>query len=417
MREISNIDLKVQLTNEYLRNGGVEKIYFPQLLQDIIDFRVDSKGKAIPSTITPRLNAFMGAILASHSLPPLLSEEYTSEYKSFTQKNLFFDQINIETEEQIDELFEKFRDSEKYLFRGQREARWRLYSSLQRFWIWDKFEKNQNVYNLFLKKIVEKCSDEFGDDIQNILDKIHIDSLNDLAILGFLQHHGCPSPLLDWTYNFENALFFGIDGIDINESITEINNYFSVYYIEEEHFGQGGMKYLIHQSLSTIGPELIMKLIDHIAENEEMRKEMIEKFKDRDFFDRSRLTGSGLVKKMTEIETLSNIEITYFSDKDISDGVAFSLYNSENIIKQDGVFTWNSSFNTPLEVVGREQYNEGKVKSDLDDYRFSECYNIHKKLEPYIRQKLVDLGITSETIYPDKNFDTKHIYEDSKRKV
>ncbi len=414
MRKISNADLKVQLTNEYLRSGGLEKILSPELLQDIINFRLDSKGKAIPGTITPRLNAFMLTILGSHSLPPLLDDEHISEYKSFVQKSLFFDQVNIDTEEQIDELFEKFKESDKYLFRGQREAKWRLYSSLQRFWVWDKFEKDQDIYNSFLKKMVCQGEEEFGHNIKVILDKIHIDSLNDLAILGFLQHHGCPTPLLDWTYSFENALFFGIDGIDNTDSIIEINNYFSIYHIEESHFGQGGMKSMIHQSLTDLSPQLIMGLIDQIAENEDTRKEMIEKFKNSDFFDRSKLTGSGLIKKMTEIDTLVNFPLTYFSDKDISDKIAFSLYNSENIVKQDGVFTWNNSFNKPLEVIGQEQYNEVRENNDLYDYRFSDCYNINKKLEPYIRKKLADMGIVSETIYPDKDSDTKHVYEDCK---
>lgn len=414
MRKISNADLKVQLTNEYLRSGGLEKILSPELLQDIINFRLDSKGKAIPGTITPRLNAFMLTILGSHSLPPLLDDEHISEYKSFVQKSLFFDQVNIDTEEQIDELFEKFKESDKYLFRGQREAKWRLYSSLQRFWVWDKFEKDQDIYNSFLKKMVCQGEEEFGHNIKVILDKIHIDSLNDLAILGFLQHHGCPTPLLDWTYSFENALFFGIDGIDNTDSIIEINNYFSIYHIEESHFGQGGMKSMIHQSLTDLSPQLIMGLIDQIAENEDTRKEMIEKFKNSDFFDRSKLTGSGLIKKMTEIDTLVNFPLTYFSDKDISDKIAFSLYNSENIVKQDGVFTWNNSFNKPLEVIGQEQYNEVRENNDLYDYRFSDCYNINKKLEPYIRKKLADMGIVSETIYPDKDSDTRHVYEDCK---
>jgi len=236
-----------------------------------------------------------------------------------------------------------------------------------------------------------------------------------MSILGFLQHHNCPTPLLDWTYKFHNAMFFGIDGLQNDESIVEIENYFSLYFIEESHFGEGGMRFLIEESLKTVGEDLKLNIIKNIASSPEMEKEMIEKFKERSFFDKEKLTGSGLISKMTEVNTLMNIPISYFSDKDISSGIAFSLFNSHNIIKQDGVFTWNNSFDKPLEIMGQEQYNEVKEKTDENDYRFCECYNINKKLEPYIRRKLEEIGITSETIYPDKDFDANAIYQEAKK--
>lgn len=415
MREISNLKLKIQLTNEYLRTGGVEKIFDPQLLQDLIDIEFNENGEANPNTVTPRANAFMLAILGSHTMPPLLHQEHISEYSSFTQKSLFFDQVVIDTEEEVDKLFEKYKNKEDFLFRGQREAKWRLYSSLQRFWVWDKFSKNQKDFEDFLRKIIEKGNKIFSEDIKKLLNEIHIDSLNDMSILGFLQHHNCPTPLLDWTYKFHNAMFFGIDGLQNDESIVEIENYFSLYFIEESHFGEGGMRFLIEESLKTVGEDLKLNIIKNIASSPEMEKEMIEKFKERSFFDKEKLTGSGLISKMTEVNTLMNIPISYFSDKDISSGIAFSLFNSHNIIKQDGVFTWNNSFDKPLEIMGQEQYNEVKEKTDENDYRFCECYNINKKLEPYIRRKLEEIGITSETIYPDKDFDANAIYQEAKK--
>ena len=415
MREISNLDLKIQLTNEYLRTGGLEKIFDPQLIQDLIDIEFDFEGKANPSTVTPRANAFMLAILGSHTMPPYLHDEYISEYQSFVQKSLFFDQIKIDTEEEVDKLFEKYNGNEEFLFRGQREAKWRLYSSLQRFWVWDKFSKDQDLYNKFLKSITEKGKDKFQTVIEEILGKIHVDSLNDLAVLGFLQHHDCPTPLLDWTYNFENAMFFGIDNLANEKSIVEVENYFSVYFIEESHFGEGGMKKLMVDSLSTISKEIIIELISKIAKNKDMEEEMTQKFIDRSFFDKAKLTGSGIIAKTLLIETLINFPLTYFNDKEIDEGIVFSMYNSENIKKQNGVFTWNTSFNKPLEVVGQEQYNEDKEKSDTDDYRFSQCYNINKELEPYIRKKLEALGINKDTIYPDKNYDANPVYQDAKQ--
>ncbi|PQJ74771.1 hypothetical protein [Polaribacter gangjinensis] len=65
MNEDEIFKLKVQLTNEYLRSGGTQKIEDPYLLQDIIDF-----DELRPETTTSRMRAFMNLQLNMHSRPP-----------------------------------------------------------------------------------------------------------------------------------------------------------------------------------------------------------------------------------------------------------------------------------------------------------------------------------------------------------
>jgi hypothetical protein len=89
----------------------------------------------------------------------------------------------------------------------------------------------------------------------------------------------------------------------------------------------------------------------------------------------------------------------------------FSLSNSNNIKNQKGVFTWNAESSKPLEMVGNEQYDKSRSENDPEDYRFSGCYNINKKLVPYIIEKLETDGITKEFIYPDTELETWEIYE------
>ena len=101
-RKISNLDLKVKLFNEYLENGGVEKIVFPNLLEDFIKVRKGPDGKVDPDTVSPLVNAAMLAHLGSHLLPPFFHPEHISEYQSTLQKNNSFVQENIDTEEQFD---------------------------------------------------------------------------------------------------------------------------------------------------------------------------------------------------------------------------------------------------------------------------------------------------------------------------
>ena len=64
-----------------------------------------------------------------------------------------------------------------------------------------------------------------------------------------MQHHGCPTPLLDWTYKFQNALYFGLDGLESEERKREIDDYFSVYFIDEKNFEHGGMRNLIYETI------------------------------------------------------------------------------------------------------------------------------------------------------------------------
>ena len=127
-----NIDERVKLFNEWLESGGIKTIRSVQLLEDLIKVKGDENGKVIRETVSPLVNAAMLAYEGSRITPPFGSKEFISEYGSTLQKSLFFDQENIDTQEQFDILFEKLKGKQDTLFRGVREAKWRLYSSLQR---------------------------------------------------------------------------------------------------------------------------------------------------------------------------------------------------------------------------------------------------------------------------------------------
>jgi hypothetical protein len=415
-REISNLDLKVKLTNEYLRNGGVEKIFDPDLLQDIIDVKFDGNGKADPDSVTPRLNAFMLAHLMSHSSPPFHSNEHISEYASTLQKSLSFDQENIDTIEQFDDIYDKYKEKAGLIFRGQREAKWRLYNKLQRQWIVDKLFKTSTTYEILIRKLIDIGKTDYAEQIKSLLDTYHVDSVNDIAVLGYLQHHGCPTPLMDWTFKFQNALFFAIDGLTPNPNTIEIQDYCSVYFIEQEHLKAGSMRFLITESLEALEKPMLLKLIKEVAKDEETRKEMEAHFDGRKVFDKKRFTGSGLISHMTVIEHIINTPILYFSDDDQESGIVFSLNNSKNIQNQAGVFVWNHDSSKPIEMVGDEQYPEKEATGGEKNYRFCKCYNINKKLEQHIRKRLTDDGVTREFIYPTPEVSTWDVYENSKQK-
>ncbi len=398
--------LKVQLTNEYLRTGGTEKIQDPNLLQDIIEFD-ESK----PETITSRMRAFMNLQLNIHSRPPFFSEETVSEYKSLVQKSFCFDQYTIDTKEQFDEMYEKYKMSEDILFRGQREASWRLYSRLQRQWIIEKLYEKGYSYQELLSKFVADGKAGFEEMILGILEIHHIDVINNISVLGFLQHHGCPTPLLDWTYKFQTALYFGLDKLEKNAGPREIDNYFSVYFINQKDMEGGGMRQVMDDSLDVLDEEHSAEVIAKYAKDEAQRLEMTEHFKGRKIFDKDRIPGSGMIEYVTRVEHMVEFPLSFFSDKDANTGFIFSLNNSKNILNQSGVFVWNASPSKPLEVVGAELYFADNENANPDEYRFCECFNINKELAPYIKQRLTEDGITKDFIYPTPDIDTWGVYE------
>lgn len=409
MTDIENLDIKFQLTNEYLRNGGLEQIFLPDLLQEMIEVKYDQNLKPIPESIGPRLRSFMTMMLLKHTLELPVSESYQSEYESLLQKSYSFDQTQINTEEEFDELVKQYENSDNVLFRGQREASWRLYSTLQRMWITTQLSKNQKSYLNLIKRIIKNGKTAYQNEIEKILDNFNIDSLNDVSVLGYMQHHGCPTPLLDWTYCFDISLYFALDKMESNSLVKEIRDYISVYYLEEENLV--GYKELLNNTIETLGEKLKKQLIERIAQNPEIEMEMKEKFKDRKLFDKDRFDGSGLVTGMTEIEKLFGFQISFFSDKDQASGLIFSLKNSPNIRNQNGAFTLNPSPISPLEVVGKKMYLDSNKEADAKSYRFCRCYNINKSLKHHIRKYLDLKGITKKFVYASKDIDTWPIYK------
>lgn len=403
MENEEEFNLKEQLTNEYLRSGGTEQIRDVALLDDLIKYN-----RFEPATHTPRLIGFMNLILRTNLLPPPVTEEFMPSYKSLVQKSLFFDQVEINTEAEFDAIYEKFKASENILFRGQREASWRLYNKLQRFWIDDKLAGKGYSYGELLELLANSGKGEYEAQILALLKDNNVDVLNEVAVLGFLQHHGCPTPLMDWTYNFENALYFGMDHLSPNQGVREIDNYFSVYFIEEEHMV--GMRGVMETNFDELGREHTLAAIAQIAADEVQRKEMEEHFAGRSLFDIGRVYGSGLIEYVTRARHMTGFPVMFFSDRNAESGFIFSLNNSKNIRNQQGVFVWNSSPFKPLEVVGQENYAEAFPEEDIKQYRFCECFNINKNLAPYIRARLDADGITRDFIYPTTDIDTWPVY-------
>lgn len=405
-----DLDLKVKLYNEYLNNGGIEKIWFPELLESLLKVKSLPNGKVNPDTIDSCANAAMLAYVGSQLIVPFSSDKELSYYETLLQKSTFYEQINIETAEEFDEVFDNYADSQNILFRGLNEAKYRLYSSLQREWINSKLYEKHTSYKDFLEKLISNARVQQGNALTKYLEKIGIDPENDLAVLSFLQHYGCPTPLLDWTYNFCNALFFSIQNLNTQAANWEIEKYFCVYYLEEEFFEEYSMQKLFKQGLQK-QKETFSTNFKEALKKRGFPEELIEKAYSKEelselFF---RIHGKGLMTYMTKVEKLLKAPMAYYSDDKTDLNLKYSLNNNMNIINQQGVFTWNASPTKPIEQIPFERAEQ----LGRDKVLFSKCININKELSGHVEMRIAKRGVTKDFIYPDAWKIVKQAFEDT----
>jgi len=413
MREFDNTSTlasRIKLFADWLNNGGVKTIWSKQLLEDLIAVEFDEDGNADESTVSSVVRSAMLAYEGTQLTPPSYSIDYMTEYQTLLQKSLFFDQINIETKDDFDEIFETYKNSKDLLFRGVSEAKWRIYSALQRYWINERLDLKTD-YESFLKALIENAKKQNGNVLLKYFTKNGISPKNDIAILSFLQHYGCPTPLVDWTSNFKNSLYFATENIAVSNQGREIEQYFSVYFIEEKNLIEIGLTGLVEKGIDDILPHVKDTIIEN-GKRDNISEEEIQKF-----FARDRLKSAAkmihqksLIDFLANIERLMNFPLTYFSDWNEDTDIQFSLNNSMNIINQAGVFVWNSHPHKPIEQIGNELY--GKDENII--YRFSKCYNINKNLAAYIKDKIQAEGINKDYIYPNPELIAKKTFEETR---
>lgn len=160
------------------------------------------------------------------------------EYSCLESKKDFFTEGKFPSYDRIDTIsdFEEKvlklkNEKDKYIFRGVSEAKYKMFSSAQREYIFMDYKKTKIDYLNFINKLLLNIKD--NKIVTTFCKTIGYDP-NDLFYLSLLQHYGAPSPLIDFTKDFETALFFATEtAFDIEKQESEIDNYFSLYYLEK----------------------------------------------------------------------------------------------------------------------------------------------------------------------------------------
>lgn len=329
-------------------------------------------------------------------------------YKSLEEKKEHFYYKEPEQVNTIDEFKERFEQLEASIhqlnpysltehnklcntatvFRGQNEAKYKLYTSAQREWIikeWNKQLGEDGFIEFVQQLILQLKKANAINSLSNYFESMGATE-TDLLLLSFLQHYRTPTPLLDFTYNKDLALFFAMDGSVFNkQGVDDLDNYFSIYALPAR---------------SIFSIDLVNKSAI------ETQREGIECIKkDPTLMELLKACIKHLFSWKTSedsIQGMSKYPFLFIPNpqraEKIDDIIGIDLHwSNPNIIAQEGCFVMNPRKDTPLEDIIEKSIH---------------CLNIHKSLAPYIREHyLKPKGITKESIYPDFNAIANEAYE------
>ena len=276
-------------------------------------------------------------------------------YRALQEKSQYFIKRNLKVDNIRDllDLLKEISNSEKQdiLFRGQPEAKYMLYSSLQRYWVERKLQKHYGSYRELIDNLIENSRKWNSGLILRYLKNSGWDETC-MSVLSIMQHYGVPTPLLDFTYDVHKSLFFAISNIDLSPPVSEIENYFSIYYIYKDNLVFG------------LGEEQI----------------------------------SGTQESDLDIAMKSGILLIDNTNE------AYRIQNNLNILNQEGAFIFNSSPLDPLEKHYFRHVSRMKRISGQDlPQEIGGCININKKLSGDLREFLQKKGIDRYSMFPDLN--------------
>lgn len=266
-------------------------------------------------------------------------------------------------------------------FRGINEARFKLYNSAQRYWIQNNLIQMEGLtqplpYLQMIQNMVDKAKDVKL--LQQVFEYYDIGPQQmDFPILSILQHYRAPTPLIDWTYDINIALYFAVMDVKSCEKSDVIDDYISIYRLDKN----------IHNSF-------LKDNLNYISAN---------------IFPAVSWLGNILLANNSVIY-ISDFEIADIQDKINRQIKPLTTYYNLNILAQKGIFVFNPHQDLPLEDIPKLH---SRGAGDNKIY----CYNISKDLAELIKLKISREGVNKELLFPDMERYSKNILDDYLRFV
>ena len=317
-------------------------------------------------------------------------------YESVEEKSeVFKENFKIDNEEEVDSIVSMYSSHEKdFLYRGINTATYKLYSSSQVQWMLsDAISKKKNIedyYNFIMDSI--ELTRENNRVKQYIKDNGISD--NDLFILALMQHYGMPSPVLDFSHSIFGALYFAWDKCDrtLSDTQTQLSDYISLYVINKKiDWVNCSVQNVMRNSAEQLN-DMLQKdklFTAGMVDTKDVEKELLKlpylKFKDWNFV---------AVEDNPENPVKISIPALKFDCE-------YQIIN-DRIISQQGMFIANNTLDKPLV----------ELMNDWCKEKYFVCYNIHKKLLDYIKQKYFDTNdINEERMYCTKDEESNYLEE------
>ena len=310
-------------------------------------------------------------------------------YKNFYEKEPLFKPgfFKIDTKEKFDEWYGVIKKTTSFkktmgIYRGMKEAKYKLYTSTQRLWIQnDMKEWGSKTYLEFISDMVQSAKKK------NLLKKVfdiydYSDSEREFPILSILQHYGAPTPLMDWSYDMNVALFFATEDIITGNGTGDIDNYFSIYFIPKPAY-----------------KNQFVNLLEILKDGESYPS--ISTFSNWGDDDNQ---NKNAICYLSDFEK-SNEDFDYIKIQNKEKPLTL-VYN-QNIIAQEGLFIFNPFSEKSIEDI----FNlpRGSIGANISLESF-DCFNIKKDLADYIRRKInVVHNVNDALIYPELYNDADQI--------
>jgi hypothetical protein len=348
-------------------------------------------------------------------------------YNSLDEKKRFFTIYNIngkdliDDKSQFDQLCNDLHNASN-VYRGVHEAKYHLFTSIQRAFIEGSINSSETVSSFIAKEIDQLKRDKILPKYWNSLGI----PITDFLYLSFLQHYASPTSLLDFTHNEDVALYFATESTKYVANVSgkpKIDDYFSIYWIDRKEseselinvvdfYMDGyikGMEMLLDtrgkkpdlsiddSNLTDLGKYLSWKNendggqglstlgLGFIDCDNAIRHELIGDIKVASNNIKSLVATYYKKPNNTALQKVNSYIIKFFKE-------IIKVVNL-NLVAQEGCFIHYIP-NEPYMPL--EEFIAGKAYIPK-----IHCANIHKSLSPYIKNKLLKNKITKETIYPD----------------